>query len=225
MILQVGMVTSHHGKATEWRCPGLCLDMKGNGAGMIGSSLRILVVEDDFLLARKLAAEIRASGDQVVGPFDDVHDAMESVELAQAAILDVRVRNDTSFLVADSLSRGGTPFVFLTGQGGAPIPGRFAARGVYRNTSPAAPLLAHLHRAHDRIASFEGHSGEQVVAEVLRKARSRMRDAAAAERLVEAVLLRAIREQGRGAASTDLRGWLHHLLDVEHAERGRTHLH
>ncbi|MFD2816599.1 hypothetical protein ACFSYD_22800 [Paracoccus aerius] len=69
---------------------------------MTDTSLRILVVEDDFLTAQRLTTEIRANGDHVVGPFADVHDAIHCVGLAQAAILDVRVQDETSFQVADS---------------------------------------------------------------------------------------------------------------------------
>ena len=66
---------------------------------MKSESLHILVVEDDFFAADKLSREIRAGGDTVVGPFADVHDAIHRVGLVQAAILDVRVQDETSFQV------------------------------------------------------------------------------------------------------------------------------
>jgi DNA-binding LytR/AlgR family response regulator len=190
---------------------------------MTNPSLRILVVEDDFLTAQRLANEIRANGDHVVGPFADVHDAIHRVGLVQAAILDVRVQDETSFLVADSLIHGGIPFVFLTGYDRHQIPSRFSAR-VFSKPSGAAPLLDNLHREYDRLAHQQNDSIEMVVLEMMHLARDMMPDEASVERLVEAVLLRAIREQGEGSAPQDVRGWLLHLLDREHRERGRNHL-
>lgn len=190
---------------------------------MTETSLRILVVEDDFLTAQRLTNEIRANGDHVVGPFADVHDAIHCVGLVQAAILDVRVQDETSFLVADSLIHGGIPFVFLTGYDRRQIPHRFSAR-VFSKPSTAAPLLDNLHREYDRIARHQDDSVEMVVIEMMHLARSMMPDKASAERLVEAALVRAIREQGEGTVPPDARGWLLHLLNREHQERGRIHL-
>ena len=92
---------------------------------MTRGSLRILVVMGDYLLASKLARDIIAAGDVVVGPFADVHEAISQVGLVQAAILDVKVKGETSFEVADSLFRNDVPFVFLTGYDGEIIPTRF----------------------------------------------------------------------------------------------------
>lgn len=191
---------------------------------MTETSLRILVVEDDFLTAQRLTNEIRANGDHVVGPFADVHDAIHCVGLAQGAILDVRVQDETSFQVADSLNHGGVPFVFLTGYDRCQIPSRFAARSVFYKASCAAPLLADLHREYDRLTQRHHDDVEAVVIEMMHRARRMMPDEASVERLVEGALIRAIREQGEGSAPQDVRGWLLHLLDSEHRERGCVHL-
>lgn len=191
---------------------------------MTQSSLRILVVEDDFITAQRLTNEIRANGDQVVGPFADVHDAIQCLGHVQAAILDVQVRDETSFQVADSLIHGGIPFVFLTGHDRCVIPARFSAR-VFMKPTGAAPLLDNLHREYDRIVHHhQDDRVERIVIEMLRLARGMMPDEASVERLVEAALIRAIREQGKGSAPPDMRGWLLHLLDREYRERGRVHL-
>lgn len=102
---------------------------------MTSASLRILVLEDDYFTAERLCREIRANGDTVVGPFTDVHDAMPYVELVQAAILDVKVHDETSFQVADSLTHHNLPFVFLTGYDQEVVPARFERRHVI--ASPA----------------------------------------------------------------------------------------
>lgn len=196
----------------------------GSGTRMTERSLRILVVEDDFLTAQRLANEIRANGDEVVGPFADVHDAIRRVELAQAAILDIRVQDENSFLVADSLAHGGIPFVFLTGYDRCVIPPRFADRLVYTKPSCAAPLLDNLHREHRRTAQDEDDSIEHVVIEMMHQARRLMPDEASVERLVEASLLRAISEQSDNPAPSDVRGWLLGLLEAEYQDRGRIYL-
>lgn len=191
---------------------------------MTDTSLRILVVEDDFLTAQRLTTEIRANGDHVVGPFADVHDAIHCVGLAQAAILDVRVQDETSFQVADSLIHGGVPFVFLTGYDRRHIPSRFSARSVFYKPSPAAPLLSNLHREYGLRADLQEDTVESAVIEMIHIARGQMPDKASAERLVEAALIRAIQEQGEGSVPPNVRGWLCHLLDREYKERGRIHL-
>lgn len=191
---------------------------------MSHSPLRILVVEDDFLTAQHLTQEIQANGDHVVGPFADVHDAIHYVGMVQAAILDVRVHDENSFLVADSLNHGGIPFVFLTGYDRCVIPDRFSGRKVYAKPSCAAPLLDSLHREHVRMAHLHDDSIEAIVIEMIRKARHLMPNEASVERLVESALLRAIKEQADGPAPADLRGWLFHLLDTEYRKRGRQHL-
>ncbi|MCZ0960922.1 response regulator [Paracoccus benzoatiresistens] len=191
---------------------------------MTNNSLRILVVEDDFFAAQRLANEIRAHGDHVVGPFADVHEAIHRVGLVQAAILDIRVQDENSFQLADSLTHVGIPFVFLTGYDRCVIPPRFSGRGVYTKPSCAAPLLDSLHREHARIAHRQEDSLETVVIEMLHRARGMMPDEASVERLVEAVLLRAIHEQADAPPIEDLHGWLFHMLEIEYQERGKTHL-
>lgn len=71
--------------------------------------LRILGVEDDYLQADRLSSEIRQSGNELVGPFRNIHDAMPHVDSAQAAILDVWIRKETSFAIADILTHKAVP--------------------------------------------------------------------------------------------------------------------
>lgn len=192
---------------------------------MTGNGLNIMVVEDDFLVASKLAAEIRAHGDQVVGPFFDIQDAIGRIGLIQGAILDVRMQGGTSFPVADFLSECGIPFVFLTGYDRCQIPARFQGRGVFAKPSTAQPLLVTLHSQHDAALHEDADSLDAVVIEMLRRARRLMPDESSAERLVEAVLLRAIAEAGARLQGPAMRPWLLSLLQDEHRQRGRIHLH
>ncbi|MFC0202007.1 response regulator [Paracoccus rhizosphaerae] len=187
--------------------------------------LKILVIEDDFLVAQKLANEIRARGDEVVGPFADVSDAIERLDSVQAAILDVRVQDGTTFPVADSLINSGIPFVFLTAYDRRHIPDRFHGHGIYSKPSNAMPLLDSLHRAHDLSQRHREDDMEAVVMQVLDRARVIMRDSDAADRMVEAVLLTAIAEAEQGGRPEDLRRWLMSLLEKEYKDRGKLHMH
>lgn len=191
---------------------------------MTSECLRILVVEDDFLAATRLSQEIRAGGDTVVGPFADVHDAIQRVGLVQAAILDVQVQDETSFQLADSLTHHGIPFVFLTGYDPQAVPTRFPRRHIYAKPSHVAPLLHDLHEQHRAIAAQNIDSMEVVVIEMIRRSRSVMPDEGSADRLVEAALLRAIAETRDGRMEGDIRARLLGLLDEEHRQRGNLHL-
>lgn len=191
---------------------------------MISDCLRILVVEDDFFAAHKLSEEIRAGGDKVVGPFADVHDAIHRVGLVQAAILDVRVQDESSFHVADSLVHHGIPFVFLTGFDPQAVPARFERRHVYTKPSHAAPLLHDLHAQHRAMAAPDTSSIELVVVEMMRRSRVVMPDETSADRLVEAALMQAIAETTQGPPVADMGARLLDLLEDEYRQRGRLYL-
>lgn len=192
---------------------------------MTSESLRILVVDDDYFMAERLSREIRANGDIVVGPVADVHDALDLACVVQAAILDVKVQDETSFQVADSLIHHDVPFIFLTGYDPQVVPSRFARRHIYAKPSHAAPLLHDLHERH-RAASEAADSVEAVVIEMLCRARDMMPDEASAERLVEGALMRAITEAHQDEPKgDDIRARLFALLQDEYRQRGRLRLH
>ncbi len=80
--------------------------------------LRILIVEDTFMLADELNEFLRELGCETVGP---AARASEATALAHAtpldgALLDVNLsRGETSFPVAADLAGRHVPFVFITG--------------------------------------------------------------------------------------------------------------
>lgn len=93
------------------------------------SSLRILVVEDEFFLAEDLARVLAGVGATVVGPAPRVADALhliENEERLDAAILDVNLGGETVFPVAAKLESRGVPFVFATGYNERDLPARYA---------------------------------------------------------------------------------------------------
>lgn len=183
-------------------------------------SLRILVVEDDYLQADRLSSEIRRSGNELVGPFRDIHQAMPHAELAQAAILDVRVQQDTSFAIADVLLGKAVPFVFLTGYGGGDIPLRFGRDNVFLKPSPTTSLILALRDRH-RAATLRsaGLSEATEIGDVLSGliglAGAMMPDRALAERLVESTIRRAMAQLGDELFEIGNRDRLLLMLDEE----------
>ena len=90
---------------------------------------RILIVEDEYLLAMELHSSLESAGATVVGPVSSVDDALSVLEQANeldAAVLDVNLRGQQVFAVADALHDRGVPFIFTTGYGRSAFPERYA---------------------------------------------------------------------------------------------------
>ena len=81
--------------------------------GMAGR--RILVVEDEPLIALELAEALESAGLTVVGPVGSVRDALPLVAHCDAAALDVNLGSETSEAVAHALAQAGRPFVVVSG--------------------------------------------------------------------------------------------------------------
>ena len=81
---------------------------------------RVLVLEDEPLIAMVLVDILEEAGCTVVGP---AHDAAQAAKLIaespiDVAVLDVNLGSGhTSASIADSLRGSGTPFIFATGYG------------------------------------------------------------------------------------------------------------
>lgn len=85
------------------------------------SPARILVVEDEPLIAMMLEDFLDLLGRTVTGTADSVASAIAAVEKGgiDAAILDVHLRaGEKSWPVADKLAAAGIPFVLATGGSG-----------------------------------------------------------------------------------------------------------
>jgi CheY-like chemotaxis protein len=92
--------------------------------------VRVLVVEDEFLVATLIEDVLEASGCVVSGPIPRVTEALDAVnhESYDAAVLDVNLAGDRVDPVADALSQRNIPFVFVTGYCTGGLPGQFAGR-------------------------------------------------------------------------------------------------
>ena len=78
---------------------------------------RVLLVEDEFLIAMAVEAALADAGARVVGPAKSVADARRLLDEAPSvAVLDYRLAGgETSLPIARDLAARGVPFLFHTG--------------------------------------------------------------------------------------------------------------
>jgi DNA-binding NtrC family response regulator len=87
---------------------------------------RVLVVEDDFLIAQMLVEILGSEDAIVIGPASTLERGMllARSESIDAAVLDVNLRDLRSDDIADELQRRAIPFIIATGYGEQPrLPG------------------------------------------------------------------------------------------------------
>ena len=87
---------------------------------------RILVVDDEPLISLLVEEWLTELGYEI-GPANSVPSALGLIDRTtfDAAILDVSLRNEESYSVADALRGRGIPFVFATGHGANGVEVRF----------------------------------------------------------------------------------------------------
>ena len=89
---------------------------------------RVLVVEDEAILALSIEDILDELGCAVVGPALSVKQAemLAAEERLDAAVVDVNMGDGFTFSVAAQLRQRSIPFFFSTGYGAAGIPAEFA---------------------------------------------------------------------------------------------------
>lgn len=102
---------------------------------------RVLLVEDEYFIVVELHSALEARGAEVIGPAATVKDALALLAGAghlDGAVLDINLRGELAYPVADALLARGIPFVFTTGYDEAVIPPRFTR--IARCEKPANPV-------------------------------------------------------------------------------------
>ena len=91
---------------------------------------RVLVVDDEALIAMMLSDLLAEYGHETVGPAYSESQALElvSAHRIDAAILDVTLGDHDCFGVAEVLGKRGIPFAFATGHGAHAMPDAFRGR-------------------------------------------------------------------------------------------------
>ncbi len=89
---------------------------------------RILVVEDEYYVARELHLGLVAAGASVIGPASSLDIALDLIKASStidAAVLDINLSGEMVFPAADLLLERGVPIIFSTGYDRSAIPARF----------------------------------------------------------------------------------------------------
>ena len=79
---------------------------------------RILVVEDEYMMADDLRRDLEKVGAEVVGPVPSVADALKILAQADTldgAVLDVNLRGEKVYPLAEALRERSMPYVLATG--------------------------------------------------------------------------------------------------------------
>ena len=114
---------------------------------------RVLIVEDDFIVAQSLEFLLATCGCEVIGIAPTAHDALGLIAArpVDAAVLDIHLRGGSVAPLAEVLAARHTPFVFVTGYADLDMLPE-ALRGHPRLDKPvvADTLIATLARVLDR---------------------------------------------------------------------------
>lgn len=85
---------------------------------------RVLVVEDEMLVAMLVETALEEENCIVVGPYAGVGEALEAAraEPLDLAVLDINLAGELVFPVAEVLAGRGVPFLLLSGYGEVALP-------------------------------------------------------------------------------------------------------
>jgi DNA-binding response OmpR family regulator len=112
---------------------------------------RILILEDEALIAMDVRETLEREGFEVIGPFDRVMPAMVAVAgiPIDGAILDVAIGTEQAYEVAEALSAANIPFVWATAYQRAELPPQYRGRPCLQKPFDTAELTSTLRRALD----------------------------------------------------------------------------
>jgi CheY-like chemotaxis protein len=108
----------------------------------------ILVVEDEYLVARSLCRLLRTMGATILGPAATIEQALAVLartDRIDFGLIDVNLRGVPAFPVADALLARGVPFAFTTGYGDSNVPERYGDVAVLQKPFGAAMLARAIH--------------------------------------------------------------------------------
>jgi CheY-like chemotaxis protein len=89
----------------------------------------ILIVEDEYFIASDVSRSMSAHGAKIVGPVGTVKEALDLLDdgrTVDGAVLDINLRGEHVYPVADRLAQSQVPFLFLTGYDAHVIPPKYS---------------------------------------------------------------------------------------------------
>ena len=94
------------------------------------AGLKILVVEDEYVIASDLKRILTHLGADILGPAGTIAAAeklLAAHPAPDAAVLDINVRGALVYPLAENLTTRGVPFVFVSGYSSNSVPAEFSA--------------------------------------------------------------------------------------------------
>ncbi|WP_077966458.1 response regulator [Ensifer adhaerens] len=191
--------------------------------------LRVLVAEDEFIVANDIALLLEEAGATIIGPTPTVRETLKSLSIAddiQVAVLDINLNGELIYPVADELARRQVPLIFFSGYDSLSLPERFSSAARLSKCLGSAELVSAVFEQHLQNLSiltpvgspFHEQSIVDLVPGLRLRARRLMGDMVAADGLVERTLERAIVLAPLRCRSQSLAEWLHALMEVIHSE-------
>jgi PAS domain S-box-containing protein len=125
-ILSIPLRETVGGRERKKASNGAAQAAKPNSAAV---GRRILLVEDEALVAMMIQDCLVENGHSVIGPVSRASDALQAAKDGDydAAILDINLGDGMAYPVADIVSARGIPFVFVTGYDADTIDERFSS--------------------------------------------------------------------------------------------------
>lgn len=191
--------------------------------------LRVLVAEDEFIVANDIALLLEKAGATIIGPTPTVREALKSLSTAdniQVAVLDINLNGELIYPVADELARRSVPLIFFSGYDFLNLPERFSSAARLSKCVSASDLVSTVFEQHlsnlSTLTPVGAHFNEQNIVDLVPglrlRARRLMVDVAAADGLVERTLERAIVLAPIRRRSQPLGEWLHALMAIIYSE-------
>jgi CheY-like chemotaxis protein len=106
------------------------------------SNRKVLVVEDEMMIAMLIEDMLDEFGCKLVGPATNVPRALEFIgkESIDVAVLDLNLDGKDTYAIADALQRKNVPFIFATGYGSAGLRHEYGNRPVLQKPFQARDL-------------------------------------------------------------------------------------
>jgi CheY-like chemotaxis protein len=181
---------------------------------------RILIVEDEFLIAEDLADYFLRLGAKVIGPATSLAEGFRLADEAEAAVLDINLRGEHVFPLAEALLARNVPFVFFTAYESIGLPPHLRVVGRFLKPASYSQVKRALAR---RLAEPDGDDDELVrlLPKLRIAARLLVQDGHAADRLVERALEQAVATLDCRDATVPLEDWLVSIMRDTSSRSGR----
>jgi CheY-like chemotaxis protein len=110
---------------------------------------RVLVVEDEMMIAMLIEDMLEEFGCTLVGPATTVPRALDLIakENVEIAVLDLNLDGQDTYAIADALRQQNVPFIFATGYGSTGLRQEYGNRPVLQKPFQAQALESALARA------------------------------------------------------------------------------